>query len=89
MAHFQWVYFKKVKETLLSSYHYGLLIVSSFAYARGDALIIGFTAGNAALGLYSLAYRYLESLSLFPSAISQNLFHISAKKDGTTMPQLI
>lgn len=85
---FKWSYFKNAKETLAASLHYGLLIVSSFVYARGDSIIIGFLAGTRALGLYSMSYRFLEALSLFPAAMSQNLFHISAKKDGTTKSQL-
>jgi O-antigen/teichoic acid export membrane protein len=85
-------YFISVSENfslLKSASTYALLIITSFAYSRGDALIMRYSLNNAALGLYSTAYRYLDSLSLLPTALSQNLFHISAQKNGTTIQQLI
>lgn len=77
------------RNILSSSSAYALLIVSSYLYARGDSLIIGYLAGPSALSLYGLAYRYLEGLSLFPSALTQNLFPISAKKTGLAKSQVI
>lgn len=73
---------KEAITVLKASSAYALLIVTSYIYARGDSLIVGYIAGPAALGLYGLAYRYLDGLSLFPSALTQNLFPISAKKTG-------
>lgn len=72
----------KVPRTLQQSRNFALLIATSFVYSRGDALYIEHRLGSASLGLYSAAYRYLEGISLLPSALSQNLFHIAAKKDG-------
>ncbi len=80
---------RKILRILRSSSSYAMLIVSSYLYARGDALIIGYIAGPAALSLYGLSYRYLEGLSLFPSALTQNLFPISAKKNGISKGQVI
>jgi O-antigen/teichoic acid export membrane protein len=67
---------------------YALLIGTSFFYARGDWFVIQATLGSAALGLYSAAYRYLEGMSLIPVALTQNLFPVSAKKEGITSLQL-
>lgn len=73
---------------LSSSSAYALLILSSYLYARGDSIIIGYIAGPVALSLYGLSYRFLEGLSLFPSALTQNLFPISARKEGVSKEQL-
>lgn len=73
---------------LKESAQYALLIVTSFAYARGDSLVIEYSLGSAFLGYYSSAYRYLDALSLAPTALAQNLFHISAKKNAVTLSEL-
>lgn len=90
-----WKYFKsfvfnfgQAIKTLKQSSHYALLITTSYAYSRGDSLIIENTIGSAALGIYSAGYRYLEGLSLLPTALAQNLFHISAKKGSLSAGQL-
>lgn len=80
--------FAQAKKTLKQSSQYALLITTSYAYSRGDSLIIENTIGSAALGIYSAGYRYLEGLSLLPSALAQNLFHISAKKGSLSANQL-
>ncbi len=81
--------FKQAIKTLKQSSQYALLITTSYAYSRGDSLIIENSIGSAALGIYSAGYRYLEGLSLLPNALAQNLFHISAKKDSLSSGQLI
>jgi len=67
-------------KVFVASYPYALLSLTSLAYARADSIIIGVFSGTIALGIYSTAYRFLESLSLLPQALTQNLFPISAKK---------
>lgn len=76
-------------ETLRQSSRYALLIFTSFAYARGDSLIIQYSLGPSFLGLYSAAYRYLDALSLAPTALAQNLFHISANKNAVSKNNLM
>ncbi|OGK12424.1 hypothetical protein A3C98_00425 [Candidatus Roizmanbacteria bacterium RIFCSPHIGHO2_02_FULL_37_15] len=73
---------------LKTSSSYAYLTLTSFFYNKGDSFIISYLKGNTALGIYGLAYRFLESLSLFPSALVQNLFPVSAKKAGITFSQL-
>lgn len=80
--------FNAALKTLGSSFSYALLMSTSFLYARGDSLIIGYALPKAALGFYGAAYRYLESLSLLPSALAQNLFPISAKGAGISKAHL-
>lgn len=75
--------------TLKKSSSYAILIFTSLTYSRGDSILIKLMLGNFSLGIYAAAYRYLESLSLLPTALSQNLFHLSAKKEGLKLKQLI
>jgi O-antigen/teichoic acid export membrane protein len=81
--------FRSQLTILKSSSKYAYLIFTSFAYSRGDSLIIGSTLGASALGLYGSAYRYLESLSILPTALSHNLFPISAKEGQITRRHLL
>lgn len=80
---------RSIFSTLKSSFAYAFLILTSFAYARGDSLVIRYVLNSTALGLYGAAYRYLESLSLIPTALSQNLFPVSAKKLGLSRTHLL
>lgn len=91
-----WHYFKNFKLNmhrglvcLKESSQYAVLIGTSYVYSRGDSLIIAESLGTGALGLYSAAYRYLEGISLLPSALAQNLFHLSAKKNTVSKWQLL
>lgn len=80
---------KKSISVMKASTPYAFLIVTSFAYARGDQIIIRYVLSDAALGYYGAAYRYLESISLLPAALSQNLFPIAAQKEGVHKAQLM
>lgn len=88
LSGFKFESFSVVFETLKNSSAYAFLIFSSFLYARGDSLVIRYVLNSAALGIYGGAYRYLESLSLLPTALSHNLFPISAKKQGINIENL-
>ncbi len=92
-----WSIIKKMKRTtiaesvnmLTSASPYALLIITSFAYSRGDSLLIKYLLNTTALGIYSVAYRFLETLSLVPTALSHNLFPIAAKQKGITRNNLL
>ncbi len=64
---------------LRSSSKYALLNYTSVAYARADSLLVRSYLGEAALGFYGLAYRYLEYFALFPSSLVQMLFPVFAQ----------
>lgn len=74
---------------LRQSFQYAILIATSYVYARGDSIIIQKSLGSAALGVYSAAYRYLEGLSMLPTALAQNLFHIAARDGAVTKKELL
>jgi len=79
---------KKYFTILRSSSSYAVLIFSSYAYARGDALVVGYALGSTALGIYGAAYRYLESISLIPTALSHNLFPVASRESAVSFKQL-
>lgn len=60
--------------TLKEAASYATLSVVSYAYSRGDSLLIGYLLNSNSLGLYSVAYRYLESVSILPASINKVLF---------------
>ena len=68
---------------LRSSSKYALLTYTSATYARADSILVRVYAGEAALGFYGLAYRYLEYFAMLPSSVVQILFPIFAQKEGT------
>ncbi len=65
--------------TLRSSTKYALLNYTSATYARADSILVRGFLGNAALGFYGLAYRYLEYFALLPSSLVQIAFPIFAQ----------
>lgn len=75
-------------KNLRSSSHYALLIVTSYAYAQGDSIIIRLLRGSSAIGFYGAAYRYLETAALLPTALQHNLFPLSAKSGTISTHQL-
>lgn len=79
----------QIFSTLSESSAYASLILTSAVYSRGDALILQNTLGNAAVGIYSAGYRYLDALSLFPGALAQNLFHLSTQKGTMTRSRVV
>ncbi|MBI1863458.1 oligosaccharide flippase family protein [Candidatus Microgenomates bacterium] len=78
----------KQANILRSSMKYAYLIFTSFAYARGDSFVVKTMISNTALGMYGAAYRFLESLSLLPTALSHNLFPVSSKEGAVTAKHL-
>jgi O-antigen/teichoic acid export membrane protein len=80
--------FEKYFQTIKRGMNYYLLQITSLLYARGDWLAIRGVLGETALGYYSMAYRYLDVLSLIPSSLTQNLFHQAAGKEGVRSHEL-
>ncbi len=65
--------------TLRSATKYALLNYTSATYARADSILVRGFLGNAALGFYGLAYRYLEYFALLPASLVQITFPIFAR----------
>jgi len=75
-------------QTLKKSGDYALLTTTALAYSRADQLTVQYFQGSFALGLYGAAYRYLDTLSLLPSAVTQNLFSDAAENGKVSHQQL-
>lgn len=94
--YFPWGELKKIRlkpataviSTLHSSFPYAFLTLTSYAYARGDSIVVRYGLNSAALGIYGAAYRFLEGLSLIPTAIQHNLFPESAKEGNVSLKQV-
>lgn len=80
----KWPTIHRQIQVVKSSMKYATLIFTSFAYARSDSILIKAFINDAALGMYGAAYRFLESLSLLPTALSHNLFPVSSKEGKVT-----
>lgn len=80
---------KQAIKTIKSSLPYSFLIITSLFYARGDHVIMNYTLNSTALGIYGIAYRFLEALTLLPTALSHNLFPLASKKNGVSFKQLM
>jgi len=78
-----------LRSALRSSSKYALLNYTSVTYARADSILVRNYLGEAALGFYGLAYRYLEYFALFPSALVQILFPIFAQNKDVRPRQII
>lgn len=68
-----------IRKTLRSATKYALLNYTSATYARADSILVRGYLGEAALGFYGLAYRYLEYFALLPSSLVQITFPIFAR----------
>lgn len=68
-----------IRRTLRSATKYALLNYTSATYARADSVLVRGYLGEAALGFYGLAYRYLEYFALLPSSLVQITFPIFAR----------
>ena len=58
-------------------------------YSKSDSLIIEHFLGSKFLGFYGAAYRYLESINLFATAIFHNLFPVASKKNNLSFFNLM
>lgn len=78
----------KIKHLIKKTFNYGLMDSSSVIYSKGDGLVIQNVLGDAALGIYGGAYRFVDGLNLLPQALFHNLFSISSKKNAVSKQQL-
>lgn len=75
----------RYRATMRAATKYALLNYTSATYARADSVLVRGYLGEAALGFYGLAYRYMEYFALLPSSLVQVAFPLFAqnKKIGT------
>lgn len=68
------VNFKIMHDVFLKSLPYGLLGFFGFVYFKVDVLILGYLKGSYETGIYGAGYKFLEAVSIIPSALSVTLF---------------
>lgn len=71
-----------IKKILLGSLPYGILGILGLVYFRIDILLLAYLRGNFDTGIYSVAYRFLETVVLIPNTFSVALFPVLAKLQG-------
>lgn len=76
-------------KTLKQSSSYALLTTTSLIYSRADQLIIQTIRGFSALGIYSAAYRMIDSLNLLPQAIAENVFPEAAQPGKISLKHVL
>lgn len=76
-------------KTLKQSSSYALLTTTSLIYSRADQLIIQTLRGFSALGIYSAAYRMIDSLNLLPQAIAENVFPEAAQPGKISLKHVL
>lgn len=78
-----------VLPTLRQALPYAFITTAGLIYSRADQLIIQWFRGFSALGVYSAAYRLIDSINLLPQAIAENLFPEAAKKGSVTLRHVL
>lgn len=71
-----------------SSVPFAMVDSLGMIYNRADHLFIKNYLGSASLGIFGVAYRYLDAVNLLPQALFHNLFPLAAKKNGISLCQL-
>lgn len=68
-----------LKEVTLGSLPYGLLGMLGLIYFRVDTLLLSYLRGNFEVGIYTVAYRFLEAVVFIPTVLSTVLFPVLSK----------
>lgn len=73
------IHWSFIKQILIASLPFALLVGFSTIYNRIDAIIIQKYLGFYDLGLYAAAYRFFDLLGFFPSIVSFSLYPVFAQ----------
>lgn len=63
-----------IRDTISGSIVYGFIGALGLLYFKIDTLILNYLQGDFDVGIYSVAYKFLEALIFIPSALSLALF---------------
>ena len=80
---FSKIQFSTIKKALVGSLPYGILGVLGMLYFRIDTVLLSYLRGNFETGIYSAAYKFLETAVLVPSSISLAIFPVMVKLHET------
>ncbi|MDP3973672.1 MAG: flippase [Candidatus Daviesbacteria bacterium] len=68
------VKWQTLKNIIWGSVPYGLVGILGLLYFKIDALMLGYLKGNFDVGIYSVAFRFLEAIIFIPTSLSTALF---------------
>lgn len=75
-----------LKKALAGSLPYGILAVLGLLYFRIDTVLLSYLKGNFEAGIYGVSYKFLEVVTLIPSAFSLALFPVFARIHESSSP---
>lgn len=79
IAIFKKVILEFLKKAAIGSFPYAVLTVLGIVYFRLSLLLLSYIKGDFDTGIYGVAYRFLEAVVIFPSALSIAFFPIFAQ----------
>jgi O-antigen/teichoic acid export membrane protein len=80
---------RRARQVAAQAVPFGLMLIFSTIIFRIDATMLALYKGPEAVGLYSAAYRALESMLFLPYAIENALFPTFARLGRATQPALV
>ncbi len=86
--HFSAVNLKLIKKAILGSLPYGLLSILGLLYFRIDSVLLSYIKGNFETGIYGAAYKFLEAVTVIPSAFSMALFPVLSEVHDTSLKRV-
>ncbi len=76
------------KAILKETYPYALLALLGIVYFKIDTLMLGWYKGREAVGIYSAAYRVMESTLVIPAILATSLFPAMSRLHVSSGPEL-
>ncbi len=74
-----------IKKIMVGSLPYGLLGVLGLLYFRIDAIILSYIRGSFETGIYGISYRFLDAITVIPSAFFLAIFPIFSNIHDTDL----
>jgi O-antigen/teichoic acid export membrane protein len=74
---------KTIKEVVIKSLPYGLLMVLGLLYFKIDTLLLSYLKGSYQTGIYVLAYKFLEVVIFIPAAFNASFFPFMSRLAST------
>jgi len=80
ISRFHWKFDKQLwKQIIIESAPFALTNVFVFIYFRIDSIMLSFMVGDAAVGLYSAAYKIIDALVLIPGILMTVMYPVFSR----------
>ncbi|TSC87719.1 MAG: O-antigen transporter related protein, partial [Microgenomates group bacterium Gr01-1014_7] len=77
-----------IKKALIGSLPYGILGILGLLYFRIDTVMLAYIKGSFETGIYGVAYKFLEAVTVIPSAFFASIFPALAKMQTSDVAQV-